>query len=848
MAKKVINSFNAGELSPYMYARYDLDKYHSGCLTMENFVPLPYGGATRRPAIEYKFEADGECRIVPFIFSVDESYNLIITDSQIKVYADDTLKDTIVSPWATADLVDLKWVQSADVMWFTHPDHPVQRLERASDTSWSIADTVWDFPQLLDENEDDFFFDFDFSSTTLFSSPASYVTGDVRRFDGVVYKCIEDYSSVIVTDLTTTFYSDFNQGKWISSNEGETAVLNSYTTKDIATSVDADYFTADMVGSVFSIKNQRNRDQSIRTLSNSWRTSEVGITLATGSGNSGESNPVNVSFSNWEFVTNGNWTGLIVVQRSFDLISWEDYVFIGDTRNGGARTFSFASDGEEGANVWIRLHCEDLLQTASGFTLTVNEINQTGTFRIDSFVDANTVNVTVVSDIQRDLSVGAKNYATRGGSSAGAVTTHTRSMFWSEGAFSDYRGHPSSVAMFENRLCFAGASANPNRIWLSQSDDFQNFQISDIATGAIDITLNSGRQDEIKWLVPQEVLVIGTSGGEWALGPVADNQPVTPTGFNLKQKSTYGTSGVQALPVNNAVLFPMRQNRKIREWFMQYDTKEAAQDVTILSEHITNGGITQWDYQQQPDNILWSIRGDGTLLGFTYERDQNVTGWHRHNNDAFIFESVAVIPKINAEDEVWVSVKITVDGNIKRYIGKLDDREWGTDYTTDWRGSDLYTVFSSPGSATLTGLGYLEGKTVSVVADGVPKANAVVTSGEITVDSAAYTTVVVGLPFTATLAPIYLNSESQYGTSRGSQVGCSKAIIRFKDTYSASVGQSVSDVESVRFDGDDTALYNDDAEAYFDNGSDFLLTCYIVNSDQMPCTVLAMIPKLEVAR
>ena len=57
MPKTVINSFNAGELSPYLYARSDFDKYRSGCLTMENFVPLPYGGATRRPAIQYLGDA-----------------------------------------------------------------------------------------------------------------------------------------------------------------------------------------------------------------------------------------------------------------------------------------------------------------------------------------------------------------------------------------------------------------------------------------------------------------------------------------------------------------------------------------------------------------------------------------------------------------------------------------------------------------------------------------------------------------------------------------------------------------------------------------------------------------------
>ncbi len=44
-ASTLINSFNAGEISPTLDFRSDLDKYYSGCKQMENFMPLLEGGA-----------------------------------------------------------------------------------------------------------------------------------------------------------------------------------------------------------------------------------------------------------------------------------------------------------------------------------------------------------------------------------------------------------------------------------------------------------------------------------------------------------------------------------------------------------------------------------------------------------------------------------------------------------------------------------------------------------------------------------------------------------------------------------------------------------------------------------
>jgi hypothetical protein len=413
---------------------------------------------------------------------------------------------------------------------------------------------------------------------------------------------------------------------------------------------------------------------------------------------------------------------------------------------------------------------------------------------------------------------------------------------WQEGAFSDYRGHPRAIALFENRLCYFGTATDKDTFWMSKIDNYTDFTVGSLDTDALKLTCGGGRLDEIRWAVPTKVLQIGTAAAEWVLTAVSDQKPVTPTEFSLKRQSSYGASNLGGILVNNAVLFPMRQGRKLREWIYQWDSNEPAADLSILAEHITKTGIKTMALQQQPDNILWIILNDNSLVGLTYERDQNVVGWHRQSNDAFTIEDVSVLPREGDEDEVWLVC--VMDGI--RYIGRMVNREWGTDIATEWQGSDLFVEYTNPGT-TLTGLGHLEEKTVSVVADGVPLADKVVSGGSITLP-ASYGHVVVGLPFTATLAPMHFVLDYEFtGTTKGSRVSTHKANILFKDTYSAKAGQTEATAEPVRFASPDT-LKTDYAQVYFGNASQFLQTCYIVQDEQMPCTVLSMVPVVEGGR
>ena len=126
-------------------------------------------------------------------------------------------------------------------------------------------------------------------------------------------------------------------------------------------------------------------------------------------------------------------------------------------------------------------------------------------------------------------------------------------------------------------------------------------------------------------------LIIGTAGGEFTVSGGGTDSAITPTNILIKKQSNHGAANVDAIAVGNATLFLQRAKRKIRELAYNFDVDGyIAPDMTILAEHITETGITQMTYQQEPNQIVWGVRDDGELIGLTYQREQQVTAWHRH--------------------------------------------------------------------------------------------------------------------------------------------------------------------------------------------------------------------------
>lgn len=243
---------------------------------------------------------------------------------------------------------------------------------------------------------------------------------------------------------------------------------------------------------------------------------------------------------------------------------------------------------------------------------------------------------------------------------------NTASVAYREGAWSTVRGFPGSVTLFQQRSWWACTANNPDTIWGSQTSEYENMDPGTaLDDESITFTLSSNKVNAIRWIAPSRALLSGTTGQEWNISGGDPTIPITPANPNARAETTHGSNTVSPIQVHNATLFLQRAGNRLREYTYDFPTDSySAPDMTLLCEHVTKGGIVQMDYQQERDSVIWMVRADGTLVGITYERQQDVVAAHRHITGSIgdlsdgNFESVAVIPHPTVdEDETWVIVK-----------------------------------------------------------------------------------------------------------------------------------------------------------------------------------------------
>jgi len=435
------------------------------------------------------------------------------------------------------------------------------------------------------------------------------------------------------------------------------------------------------------------------------------------------------------------------------------------------------------------------------------------------------------------------------------LTVATATAAWSLGYFTSVNGYPSTVSFFEQRLVFGGSSSYPQTLWFSKSGDYENFESGTDDDDAMTYTIASNQVNAITSLKATRTLIVTTTGGEFTVTSGATQDAVTPTNLNIRKQSNYGAAYVDALSIGNQTLFLQRAKRKIRELAYNFDSDGyLAPDLCILSEHITDSGITAMDYQQEPFSIVWCVRADGVLIGMTYNRTQDVVAWHRHiiggsfSGGNSVCESVSVIDGTAGEDEVWLIVKRTINGTTKRYIEYLTEYDFDSSLT-QFHFLDSGLSYSGASTSTLTGLSHLEGQTVSLIVNGASHPNKTVVSGSISLDRPA-TTARVGLNYFSTLQTMRLD-EGYKGTDQTKTKRIFDVTVRFYETVGAKIGPNASTLDEIPF-RDSSApmdqpvpLFTGDKELEFpaDYGSDGFV---MVKQEQpLPMTILAIYPRLE---
>jgi len=256
------------------------------------------------------------------------------------------------------------------------------------------------------------------------------------------------------------------------------------------------------------------------------------------------------------------------------------------------------------------------------------------------------------------------------------VDSNSFGTYVSGGSFLVLGNYPSSSTFYQQRLVFTNTDNRVETVWASRSGKFKNFTKSSVLADdeSIEFTMAGRQVNEIRHLVDLGRLIAFTSSGEWTIEGDASSI-VTPTAINPRKHSYNGSNNMQPIVINGSAIYVQARGSIVRDLGFDFQVDGyRGNDLTLFSAHLFDDySLVDWAYQQVPHSVLWVVRSDGALLSLTYIREQQMTGWARHDFDGGFVESVAVVPEGN-EDVLYVVVRREIDGRTTRYIERMHSR------------------------------------------------------------------------------------------------------------------------------------------------------------------------------
>lgn len=435
---------------------------------------------------------------------------------------------------------------------------------------------------------------------------------------------------------------------------------------------------------------------------------------------------------------------------------------------------------------------------------------------------------------------------------------------WRLGAWSDTTGWPTCCTFHEERLVFGGTTLQPQTFWMSVAGDYENFAPSDTAglitaDSAISWTIADDRVNVIRWMSAGKVLNIGTAGGEFTVQASSLNEGITPTNITVRREGTIGSADIDVLRLGRSVIHVQRAGRKLVNTAYAFD-KDAwvSDELSLLWRHLARRGIKELAYQKEPWSIIWMVMNDNSLVGFTYLENPLKMAAHQHplTGTGVKVLSVATIPG-NGQDELWLVVERTINGVTKRYVEYMEYERFAAnaDDKADYFFVDSGLTYAGAPNDVMSGLGHLEGETVSIWADGATHPTRQVVGGQVTLARQA-SKVQIGLGYTSRASTQSLDVGS--GTATGRPQRIDEVVVLFLDTLGGYVGRAGAQPNSdgmqrieMRRGSDkmdqSPPLFSGPKKVQFPNGwtADNGAIVDIIQDSPGPMTVLAMLPKLS---
>jgi hypothetical protein len=564
-----------------------------------------------------------------------------------------------------------------------------------------------------------------------------------------------------------------------------------------------DLFTAAHVGAYFRVGHNRAAQSISTPVSSNLSTTSIEI------------------LGKYFFRSYGIWSADILIQRSLDgSVTWETLY-----RFKGASDRNIDGEGEAAENGRYRIKIENYVSNTDGrFVLEATDAVIYGVVKLTAFVDAQEMT----------------------GEEIIPFYAETASAIWAEGAWSHARGYPRAVALHEQRVVYGGTRLQPQTFWGSAIDDYENFLRGVADDNSYVFTLDGKELNAIQWMVSASALLIGTTGGEWRAISRSAEKGITPSAIDVKQQSSFGSEYVQAVEVNETVLFVQRKGKILNE-LVADEYRESAfkvANLTLLAEHIAKAGIVQMARQIDPISTVWCVMADGTLAAMTYDRTQNVVGWHRHPMDGFVESVCTIYGEQDADDEVWITVRRVVQAVSRRFIERLNPRQWVDQEDAFF--VDAGATYEGAPADTISGIDWLEGRFVNILADGKVIEGQAVVDGTITLDVPA-SIVQVGLGYTSTLVPFRLDSDQQIGYTGGKIRKITKLKLRLlrslgltyndgQRTYELPFRKSGQPLDALN------PLFTGDKEVDFGTSFEYDNRITISQSQPLPLCIMGILP------
>ena len=805
-ASPILNALNGGEWTPLLDGRTDIQGYSASAYRLENFIPLIQGPATRRGGtgfVRQVKDTTDRTWLMPFVRSRTDSVQIEFGDSYCRFYADR-------APILTGSAKTITGITAADPCVVSSTAHGYsngQDVFISGVVGMTEVNNRWFRVANAGAN--------DFELTTIHGDDVdgtgytAYTSGGAAD---VPYEIASPYSAAALLGSNGEFNLDYVQSGdviYIMDRTGTLAPRK--LSRSAATSWAFTEFAPDD-GPWLDL------NATATTIYSSAATGTVTLTASTSIFTAADVGSL-IRLDQENLTATAAWEAA-TSYTSGDFVRSEGKEYLsGTTASSGtsipAHTSGTVSDGGV-----------DWTYTSSGYGIA-RITAQSGT----------TATATVLTRFPQTV-VGSGNTTT----------------FWRRGAWSERNGYPTCATFFRERLAL-GQGQNVN---LSVSSGFESFAIDSfgevLAESAISVTIQSSEANEVLSLTEGTVLAVSTVGAEFTIDAPTTSQPFGPNNIRVTKQTAYGSRPIRPVRIGENVLFVQGSGLRLRSMQFSIESNNfIAPDMTVRAEHITQGGITQVARQESPYQTIWAVRGDGTLLSFAFDQDQQVRGWARHIIGTV--ECVSVIPSPDGtRDDVWLIVNRTINGATRRYVEYIRREFQVGDAQEDVTFVDCGLTYDGAAATTLYGFDHLEGETVRCLSDGARAPDVDVTSGNVVLADAAEVAQ-VGLAYESVFASNRLDGGAGDGTAQGKTKRITDVAFRVINTLGGAAGPSytnLDDIPDLNYRSPSTlmdtpnALFTGDALLSWPGGYETDARIWFVTSEPYPATIAAVMPQSTV--